>query len=473
MEYKKEIHNYIQSHRNEIVNGLMDLVKIPSENGNAEKKAPFGRICANILKAIQGLYEGNGFETEIEEDGGYLLSSYGNGDKSIGLFAHADVVAGGEDWIYTTPFEPIEKDGFLIGRGVLDDKSAVIASLYILKMFKDLKLPLKSKLVCYTGSNEESGMQDVKNYIAKRTPPDFSLVLDTAFPLYYGNKGVVRCMVTSNVALSGLNDFCGGQSTNVTLGKATAKIPYSESVYKELCAKETDRVKVSIDNGEIVLSAEGISKHGALPEGSLNAGFLIAEILSGCSFLNESDKKQMSFLAKILPDIYGETIGINEEDTDFGKPTCSNGVVKLESGKVSFSLDIRFGQSIQLETLKERLSKELLKKGFSVEFLRNSPVRLTAKTNPFIQTCLQTYRTFTGEENAQPRINAGGTYAMYLPCSAEIGTTTWRHACPFELPQGHGAVHQPDECICVDDFLEAIEIATLMVLACNKVDGKV
>ena len=157
MEYQKEIHEYIQAHRNEIVNGLLELVKLPSKNGNAEKKAPFGRICANILKAIQGLYEGNGFDTEIEEDGGYLLSSYGNGDKSIGLFAHADVVAGGDDWIYTTPFEPIEKDGFLIGRGVLDDKSAVIASLYILKMFKDLKLPLKSKLVCYTGSNEKSG----------------------------------------------------------------------------------------------------------------------------------------------------------------------------------------------------------------------------------------------------------------------------------------------------------------------------
>jgi succinyl-diaminopimelate desuccinylase len=196
----------------------------------------------------------------------------------------------------------------------------------------------------------------------------------------------------------------------------------------------------------------------------------IANILSGCSFLSESDKKQTSFLAKILPDVYGETLEIDVEDADFGKLTCSNGVIKMENGKVAFSLDIRFGKNVRLEELKERVGKALLKNGFSVEFLRDVPSRLTDKNNPYIQTCLGVYQTFTGEENAQPRINAGGTYAMYLPCSAEIGTELWKNR-PFALPQGHGFVHQPDECISIDGFLKAIELTALMVLACDKVEG--
>lgn len=50
--------------------------------------------------------------------------------KSFGLLAHSDVVDVSDDWVHTTPFKPLEKGRYLIGRGVLDDKSAVIISLY-------------------------------------------------------------------------------------------------------------------------------------------------------------------------------------------------------------------------------------------------------------------------------------------------------------------------------------------------------
>lgn len=468
MEYQKLIHEYLQSHKQEIVETLKNLVKIPSKKGLAEENAPFGKECAKVLQQIQTLYQKNGYETELDEKGGYLLSYFGDGEKSLGLFAHADVVAGGEGWIYTTPFEPIEKDGFLIGRGVLDDKSAVVASLYVLKMLKELQIPVQSKIVCYTGTNEETGMQDMVYYTAKHTPPNFSLVMDSAFPLYHGNKGVLRCMATSKIPLNDITEIFGGKSVNITLGKAYAKLPYCDSVYNELKGKETERLEVSANNGEIILQAEGISKHGALPEGSINAGFLIASALQNGSFLSENDRKQLSFLAKILPDIYGKTLGIANEDCLFGKLTCSNGLIKIENGKISFSLDIRFGKNVSLEELKDCLTQKLKENGFNVEFMRSSPAHLTDINNPYIQACLQTYKTFTGELDAKPRINAGGTYAKYLPSSAEIGITTWRHSSPFELPQGHGLVHQPDESISIEDFLEAIEIATLMVIACDK-----
>ena len=155
---KEEIHNYIREHKEEIVNTLKELVKIPSVRGEKAKGAPFGKACKDVLEYTEKLYRENGFETELDYEGGYLLSYYGKGEKSLGLFAHADVVPVGEGWVLTKPFCHIEKNGCLVGRGTLDDKSAIVISLYIAKMLKELKIPFNSNLVCFTGANEESGM---------------------------------------------------------------------------------------------------------------------------------------------------------------------------------------------------------------------------------------------------------------------------------------------------------------------------
>ena len=115
MEYKEQIHNYVVEHKEEILKTLKELVKIPSVRGAAEPEAPFGKACADVLEYTEKLYSENCFETELDRQGGYLLSYYGKGEKTLGLFAHADVVPVSDDWIYTNPFEPLVKAGFLIG----------------------------------------------------------------------------------------------------------------------------------------------------------------------------------------------------------------------------------------------------------------------------------------------------------------------------------------------------------------------
>ena len=215
MEYRKEIHNYIQTHKEEIIETLKELVKIPSVRDKAQENAPFGKACARVLEFTDEFYRKNGFETKFDRNGGYLLSFFGNGKKSLGVFAHADVVPVGEDWIYTKPFDPLEKGDCIIGRGTLDNKSAIVISLYCAKTLKELRIPFNSRLVMFTGANEESGMQDIKKYIATHTPPDFSLVADTAFPVYRGNKGILRFFAKSNIPLNEISDFNGGTAFNI------------------------------------------------------------------------------------------------------------------------------------------------------------------------------------------------------------------------------------------------------------------
>ena len=81
---------------------------------------------------------------------------------------------------------------------------------------------------------------------------------------------------------------------------------------------------------------------------------------------------------------------------------------------------------------------------------------------------MNTYKDFTKEYDAKSFVNAGGTYAIYLPCAAEIGTSLNGGKRPFDLPAGHGSVHQPDECISIDGLLNAIELTMLMLLECDK-----
>ena len=51
-----------------------------------------------------------------------------NATKNIMLMSHHDVVDGSPDW-QTDPFEPVEKDGYLYGRGTIDTKTPLFAQL--------------------------------------------------------------------------------------------------------------------------------------------------------------------------------------------------------------------------------------------------------------------------------------------------------------------------------------------------------
>ena len=444
MEYTENIHNYVVKHRDEILKTLKELVKIPSVRGATELEAPFGKACADVLEYTEKLYSENGFETELDRQGGYLLSYFGNGKRTLGLFAHADVVDVGEDWVHTKPFEPIEKDGYLIGRGVLDDKSAVVISIYCARILKELNIPFNSRLVMFTGANEETGMADIEEYSKKHTAPDFSLICDTAFPLYRGDKSMMNFWVTLNTELKDIKNFHGGNAMNIILGKASAAV-----------------------NGK-TLTETGISSHSALPEGSVNAGYLLAKKLSEREDICVSDREQMLFLMSVLEKYYGEVYGIEHQD-ECGKLTCTNGIIKNDNKKIMLGFNMRFGLSANTENIKKSIVSFFEKNNCTVKFEEEKKGYIVPTDNRYINACLKAYSDFTGDDKPQAYINAGGTYARQLPCAAEIGTTL-RWGTPDNTPKGHGGAHQSDECINIEGFLEALELTLQMLIECDKTE---
>lgn len=468
-ELLSRIDSYLSENRENIKNDLIRLVKIPSVETAPEEGAPFGKNCLLALKEAVALYNENGFSAETRDGGKYGIAEITKGEKTICLYGHTDVVPVSSGWVYADPFDPTEINGTLIGRGVEDNKSGVIASLYIGKMLCDLGVSLKNKLQVFLGSSEETGMADILSFIENEKMPDLSIVPDNCFPVCVGEKGICHLWTKSENSFSDIVSISGGSAFNVVLDKVEARIKYSEELKKELESLTSDRISLKIEDNTLVLVASGISKHAAYPDGSLNAMFVLSSALSSLKSLNEKDKEIISATEKLLKSPYGEVFGIDGIDPDFGALTIANGMVKTENGKLFLSFDMRYGSAFEGKTLIEKIKAALKNFSFSITDIKNEEGYNTANDNPVALKFREIYEEISGEEGAENQRSSGGTYARHLKNAYSVGTTVPYMIAPVDMPEGHGECHQPDECLFIDSFLEAIKIIFMMVIEADKI----
>ena len=114
--------------RDEAVKFLSELVKIDTSNppGNEARAAEY----------IKGVLATEGIQAQVYESGpgrGNLVARLkGNGKKKpLLLMAHLDVVGVERDKWTVDPFAAVVKDGYLYGRGAVDDKSMDAANLEV------------------------------------------------------------------------------------------------------------------------------------------------------------------------------------------------------------------------------------------------------------------------------------------------------------------------------------------------------
>lgn len=460
----KELRSYFSAHREEMISDLFALVRIPSIAAEREGDAPFGKACAEALDVARSLFEREGFETELSADGRYALAYFGGRDigKSVGIFVHTDVVPVGEDWAYTPPFEPIVKDGCAIGRGVEDDKAGVIEALWALRYIKERGIPFARSVTVFLGSAEETGMEDIITFRKERSMPYASLVPDGLYPFAYGEKGIGQFFLTAKTPFEAIDDMSGGTALNVVLDQASATLK-NVALAEEVKTVAADGDEISVEGLTVI--AKGVAAHASTPVGSVNAGRRLALALAACPSLPACDRTVLENMAYLLSDTDGAVMGIKKHDPHFSPLTVANGVVKCVAGRLSFSLDIRYGTVIDSEELAATLAAKAEEYGFTLETVANDAGFLLPLGSPFDKAILAACKAHSGEEPV-PHLMGYGTYARHLQNAYSIATYVPYVSDPYIVPAlGHGEAHQSDEHLPIDAFLEATALLTDIVLA--------
>ena len=154
--------------RDEAVARLQELIRIDTSNppGNETKLAEY----------LKALLDKEGIESEIlaaEPSRGNLVARIrGNGTKKpLLLLGHADVVGVQREQWTVEPFEPTIKDGFVYGRGALDDKGGVTAMLQAFLLLHRQRLPLDRDVIFLAEADEEAGGRFGINFLIEKHWP--------------------------------------------------------------------------------------------------------------------------------------------------------------------------------------------------------------------------------------------------------------------------------------------------------------
>lgn len=453
-----DIEQFVSAHEDDIVRDIARLVAIPSVEGPAEPDAPFGREPKRALECGLSIAEELGLKTVNCEDRiGYALVGEDQGHGHLATITHLDVVPAGDGW-EEDPFTLRERDGYLIGRGVMDDKGPSVLCLYALKYLLDRKIPLRYPVRALLGSNEESSMQDLAYYLEHYPAPAFCFSPDADFPLINGEKGIYHALLSSRHRPGNVLEINGGVAANAVPAKASARVRADR-------LQSTEQVKAECaEPGIWVLSSAGISGHASMPEGTVNAIALLVNYLLENNIPEAGELPYFRFLARLHATTDGSSLGLRSEDGRFTALTAVGGKITTENGIISQTIDVRYGTTMSgakiTASLREAAGEaaDVTETGDVVPFYMDPD-------NPAVKACMESYNLVTGE-NAKPFTIGGGTYARHFSNAVAFGPEHQDR--PY--PSFCGPIHGVNEAAKKSDFMEALKIYIQTLLRLEALD---
>jgi len=169
----------------ESTNHLVELIQIDSSNPPGNE--------TDVANYLQAVLAEEGLQSELyalEESRANLVSRIkGNGSKRpILLMGHTDVVGVQADKWYADPFSGMRQDGFVYGRGTLDDKDNVAAALMVMKLLKRYGVELDRDVIFLAESGEEGTPEVGINFMVEK---HFD-VIDAEYCLAEGGQNVIE-----------------------------------------------------------------------------------------------------------------------------------------------------------------------------------------------------------------------------------------------------------------------------------------
>src|SRR5258706_11673740 len=160
---------------------LCEVLRFPRVAGNDKARTDRQAWLTSTGEALGFTVRNAGLVTEIELAGPA-------GAPVLGLLVHGDVQPVEAAKWTIPPFDGAARDGYVLGRGAADDKGPLVQALLAMKALRESGVARTHTVRLLVGSDEESANQDIAQYLETHRPPDYSLVLDSAFPVVVGEK---------------------------------------------------------------------------------------------------------------------------------------------------------------------------------------------------------------------------------------------------------------------------------------------
>ena len=375
--------------RKQALEALKTMISQPSFNQEAEKNAPFGKNIRLALDKMMKICKDLGFTTYEDPEGYYGYAEIGEGSETFGIIGHLDTVPAEnvDEWDHE-PYKGIIENDMVYGRGAQDDKGPTIAALFAVKALMKDGYKFNKKIRFIFGTDQ----------------------------LKVENKGAFNAVPAQA--------FYNGPK----LDKVKAALDQFGFEYKEQ------------GDGILVL---GKTVHAMLAPQGINAVTRL-----GMALNKVFDFTPLNFIGELKEDATGANI-LGKVSDETGDLTFNISSLEINENKTRMQLDMRIPSTIDHDKLIEKLSETVKKYDLQYKHYDYlAPLHVPADSR-LVQTLMDAYRDKTGDEDAQPQISGGATFARTMNNCVAFGAM---------LPSTPDYMHQTNEQWSVADFNKAMDI---------------
>lgn len=457
-----KIKEYIDSNFNKVLADIIKILKIKTVKEDATCDAPFGKNLKYGLEKTLELAKRLGFKTKnLDNYVGY--AEIGEGEEYIAILGHIDVVPEGDISKWSVdPYGGEIIDNCLVARGAIDNKGPIISSLYSIKAILEENPNFNKRVRVIFGTNEESGDEDIKYYLAHEKAPKYAFTPDGRFPVIFSEKGIYTFSFRESIDWdktevleieAGTRSNVVPESGRVVLKKsASSKL---KDTLERVSKKSKCNFEVEENDEKIEVTVNGKAAHASSPERGINS------ILGMYLFLNEllDEQDSLKNFVKFMVLYVGETtdgklLGIDSQNEETGDLTISAGITKRIEDYISVKFNIRYPVSTTEKNLDERLAKRAEENGVIFFKENHNPPLYFPKDSILVKSLQDTYREITGRDE-EPAALGGGTYAKLMPNTVAFGPN---------YREFKGNPHSFDECMDLDMLKIGIEIYAKAIL---------
>ena len=454
------ISKFIDNNKENILNTISDLIKIPSisDESMINTPTPFGLECDKALNYALKIAQEMGFRTKnIDGYCGYI--EFGEGNELLGIIGHLDVVPAGDGWTKCAPFDPIIIDNKLYGRGAIDDKGPVVSALYAMKYVMDTK-KVNKRVRLILGLNEEKSWKCIEHYKEKEEAPTLGFSPDADFPCIYAEKGFLNAYISSLLPINSkikLTSIECDNAINIVPKLANCSIELTDLNAKDLQAELNTIIEENnfhidvqiVDESHIKLKSNGVAAHSAHPDLGINALSRLLIVLNTLCLNHGIEIPIFKFINdKIGTTLNGEKMNIECTD-ESGNLTINIANAKLIDNELTIGLNLRIPVTIYSSIIKQKINDAALEyNSLIVKFADEKNALFVPKTDPLVTTLCDIFNSVTNL-NCKPITCSGATYARAFNNVVSFGAN---------MPGKMDMCHQADEYIDLDDLFTSLEI---------------